>query len=204
MTFARQQDGITFLCSGKCRRNGLSTIRNTQKIGPLTLTHRFGAIGNIAQDLYTIFVAGVLICNNEKITHLCSNASHYRTFLQVALSCRAKNSHQFASSERAENSQHLFQTIRGMGIVDNDCEWLSFIDTLHAACDACYFGQRGCNLGRLHSLTVCGSNGSQAIAYIETTYQLRFTTDFCVRKDSTKLCAIGAQLQINSPYCRGS
>src|SRR5579863_6015561 len=81
VSFASQQNCISCRSASKGRCNCFFTVGDAEKINILPFPNRFRTLSNRTQDCLAIFLARVLISNNEKIGHLCRNAPHNRTFL---------------------------------------------------------------------------------------------------------------------------
>src|SRR5579863_6054065 len=115
--------------------NGFCAIGNAEKINALPFPDRFRTLRYSMEDCFAIFLARVLISNNEKIGHLCRNTPHNRTFLYISFTGRAKHNHEFAWREWSHNREYLFQAIRSVSIIYNDSKWLPFVNSLHPPCD---------------------------------------------------------------------
>src|SRR6266568_777244 len=93
VTLPGQQDSITRLRLRECCSNGLSTVCNAEKIPSFTFANCFCTFSNVAQNTFTILFTRIFISNNEKITHLCGNTPHHRTFLYITLTSGTKYHH---------------------------------------------------------------------------------------------------------------
>src|SRR5579885_1948441 len=87
-----------------------------------------------------------------------------------------------------------------MGVIDNNCERLSFVNVLHASRDACNSCQPPHDSLDWNPLAVCCGDGGQAIADVKTAHQSRFDQAVAIRKYDAKTCARGVQLQLCCAY----
>src|SRR5579859_5239649 len=130
--------------------------------------------------------------------------AHNGAFLYIAFAGRTEHYHQFARGKRAQDMQHLLQTIRCVGIVDNHGELLPLVNTLHTSRDALNRAQSTHNVGWLNALTICSGDCGQAIAYVETSNQWRFNQKFAAGQvqliplsdNNAKTSAVSIKLQV--------